>query len=244
MPTYFRILLVSLLVPLVSEAAQDSGGSRGSNSSGASNSSSRGDTSSNSGGNTSPNSPAAANLSVTDPSYSLNKGDTLYVSVGTHTNPVETSASPTIAKSGEVRLPWIDEDINIAGKTVRDAERFLEKLYKDRKLLNRPVVSVKVASYFLREISITGAVRSPGMMPFPPDTVSMDIADVISKVGGFSPIAKASDVTVYHREANGKEKAFTLDLESLRTGRMKAGKDRAEFLIYPGDRIFVPETIF
>lgn len=237
MPTSLRIIFLGLLLTVSASAAQDSGSNRATNGSANSNAP-RADS-----GN-SPSAPVPTFNTTTDPSYKLNIGDTVYITIGTQANPTETSASATIGKRGDVRLPWIDEEVLIDGKTVRDSEHFLENLYKERELLKRPVVSVKVSNYFPREVSVIGAVRSPGLLPFPPDTVSMDIGQVIDKVGGFSTIAKAREVTVTRRESNGKETSFTLDLDSLMTGRRKPGKDRAEFSIYPGDRIWVPETIF
>lgn len=243
MPTSLRLLLLGSCLLVSVRAASDSGSIRSSNNSAAS-----GASRSEGSGAQSPSpalsTPSAAFNTTTDPSYKLNIGDTVYISIGTHANPTETSTSVTIGKRGDVRLPWIDDEIPLNGKSVRDTEYYLEKLYKDRKLLNRPVVIVKVSNYFPREVSVLGAVRSPGMVPFPPDTVTWDIGEVIMKVGGFSTIAKANQVTVTHREENGKETSVTLDLESLATGRNKKGKDRGEFPIYPGDRIWVPESIF
>lgn len=238
MPTSFRVIFLSLFL-IASSRAADSGFNRASNNSTGSNPS-RSDS-----GNGPSQSPLTPTFNTTtDPSYKLNIGDTVFITIGTQANPAETSASVTIGKRGDVRLPWIDDEISLNGKSVRDTERYLEKLYKERKLLNRPVVNVKVSNYFPREVSVLGAVRSPGMVPFPPDTTTWDIGEVIMKVGGFSTIAKANQVTVTHREENGKETSTTLDLESLATGRNKKGKDRGEFPIYPGDRIWVPESIF
>jgi polysaccharide biosynthesis/export protein len=237
MPTSLRIIFLGLLLTASASAAPDS--SRALNSSGNSNA-----PRAESGNAPSPSAAAPTFNTTTDPSYKLNIGDTVYISIGTQANPAETSTSVTIDKRGVVRLPWIEEEVPIEGKTVRDSERFLENLYKEREMLNRPVVSVKVSNYFPREVSVNGAVRSPGLVAFLPDTLSMDIAQVIDRVGGFSPIAKASRVLVTHREKSGKETTVELDLESLRTGRRKDGRGTGEYAIYPGDRIWVPETIF
>jgi polysaccharide export outer membrane protein len=183
-------------------------------------------------------------LTATDPSYRLIAGDTIYITISTQSNQSEVNAAQTIGHAGDVRLPWIKDEVLLGGKTVREAERFLETLYKDRKLLKSPVASLKVSAYFPREVSVLGAVRSPGSIPFPPDTTSLDIVAVITKAGGFSPVAKADSVTVTHRTDDGQEKTQTLDLENVISGRRKAGRDRAEFLVYPGDRIWVPERLF
>ncbi|MEO7412329.1 MAG: polysaccharide biosynthesis/export family protein [Opitutaceae bacterium] len=231
MPTFLRILLSSLFLSVTAFTQDNS--SRPSNAA-----ATRTETAGN-------QSAPPTGFGSTDPSYRLNNGDTLYISIGTRSNPLETSAAPTIGKQGDVRLPWLREDeIPLAGKTVREAERFLEKLYKEQKMLNNPVVSVRVSGYFLREVYVLGEVRSPGAIPFPPDTVSLDIAEVITKAGGFTPLAKAKDVIVTHKDANGKETIVPVDLESLINSKRKGGKDRAEFPIYPGDRIQVPQTFF
>jgi len=187
----------------------------------------------------------STSLTATDPNYRLNAGDTLYITIGTQ---LETKAttSPTISKQGDVRLPWLDDEIVLEKKTVREAERFLEQLYRDRKMLKAPVVGVKIASYFVKEVLINGAVGRPGPFPFPADTVSMEIGELIFKVGGFAPGAKADRVRVYHRDSTGKEFEKILDLESLITGKNRPGKGPSDsaYLIYPGDRIDVGLSIF
>jgi protein involved in polysaccharide export with SLBB domain len=182
---------------------------------------------------------------ATDPNYRLSAGDTLFISIGTQ---LETKAttSPTISKQGDVRLPWLNDEIVLQNKSVREAERFLEKLYRDRKMLVAPVVSVKIASYFVKEVLINGAVVRAGPMPFPADTVSMEIGELIFKAGGFAPGAMADKVRVYHRDAAGKETEKILDLESLNTGKNRPGKgpNDSSYLIYPGDRIDVKFSLF
>lgn len=184
---------------------------------------------------------AQASTAVTDPSYRLNSGDTILFGVYQQE---DLAASQTIGRSGDVRLPLIKEEIILGGKTVREAERYLENLYREKKLLKAPVVSIKVAVYFPRVVSVLGAVRAPGEIPFPPDITTMDIVEVITKAGGFLPISKADSVTVTRRATDGKETSQTLDLENVISGRRRAGRDRAEFPVFPGDRIWVPERLF
>jgi len=177
---------------------------------------------------------------TTDPSYRLSPGDTVSISVFGES---DLSASQTIARSGEVRLALIGEII-LAGKNVREAEHAIEGTYRDRQFLRTPVVTLTVTSYFPREISVLGAVRTPGTVVFPRDVTSLDIVEVITRVGGFLPISKSDAVTITHRSADGKETVTTVDLENTITGRRQAGRERADLSIYPGDRIWVPERLF
>jgi len=178
--------------------------------------------------------------SATDPNYHLSAGDTIMITVY---NEPDLTVAQTIARSGEVRLPLVGEII-LTGKSVRDAERVLEKTYQDRQFLRKPVVNLVVTSYFPREVSVLGAVRTPGTVVFPRDVTSLDIVEVITRVGGFLPISKADAVAITHRDADGKETVKTIDLEDTITGRRQAGRGRANLAIYPGDRIWVPERLF
>jgi len=184
-------------------------------------------------------SPAGA-PATTDPSYHLSTGDTISMSVYGEPDLLTTQ---TIARSGEVRLPLIG-DIILAGKSVREGEQMLEKTYVQRQFLRTPVVNLVVVSYFPREVSVLGAVRTPGTVVFPRDVTSLDIVEVITRVGGFLPISKSDAVTITHRTPDGKETVVTVDLESTMTGRHRAGRERADLAIYPGDRIWVPERLF
>ncbi len=89
-----------------------------------------------------------------------------------------------------------------------------------------------------------GAVRSPGTVLFPRDVTTLDIVEVITRVGGFTAVSKSDAVTITRRESDGKETVLTVDLENTITGRRRAGRDRADILIHPGDRIWVPERLF
>jgi polysaccharide biosynthesis/export protein len=190
-----------------------------------------------------PAAPAPASASApaaTDPNYRLSAGDTVTVAI--YDEP-ELAATQTIDRSGEVRLPLIG-GIILTGKSVREAERLLEETYRKREFLKTPVVNVVVTSYFPREVSVLGAVRSPGTVLFPRDATSLDIVDVITRVGGFIPVSKSDAVTLTRRSEDGKETVTVVNLEDAIGGRRKAGRDRADVLVYPGDRIWVPERLF
>lgn len=182
---------------------------------------------------------AANSSTATDPNYRLGSGDTVVFGIRGQ----DVSDSQTISRNGDVRLPLIKDEVPLAGKTVREAERFLENLYRERRLLRNPVVSLKVASYYPRSVSVLGAVVNPGTVQFPPDTVSLDIVEVITRVGGFRQAANSDRVTLTRRGTDGKETTQVLNLENIISGRRKT-RDRLEFPVFPGDRIWVPESIF
>ena len=151
----------------------------------------------------------ADHTASTDPSYHLSPGDTVAITVY---NEPDLSSTQTLGRTGAVRLPLIDE-INLAGKGVREAEHFIEGTYKERQFLRAPVVTVVVTAYFPREVSVLGSVRAPGIVVFPRDVTSLDIVDVIARVGGFLPIAKSDAVAITHKTVDGKETVTIVNLE-------------------------------
>lgn len=182
----------------------------------------------------------AQTTSDTDPSYRLAPGDSVTVNV--YAEP-EMSASQRLDTTGILRLPMIGE-IKLGGLSVREAEKTLEKLYRDRELLKGPLVSISVSNYALREVSVLGAVRSPGNFQFPKETTSLDIADLITRLGGFTPTAKSDAVSVIRRKPDGREEVTTVDVERMISGRRRGDSSRREFAVFPGDRIWVPERLF
>lgn len=186
---------------------------------------------------------AAAPLPVandTDPSYRLTAGDSVTVNV--YGEP-DMSAAQRLDTTGILRLPMIGE-VTLGGLTVREAEANLESLYKERELLKSPLVTISVSNYALREVSVLGAVRSPGNFQFPKETTSLDIADLITRLGGFTPTAKGDSVSVIRRKPDGTEEVTTVDVERMISGRRRGDSSRREFAVYPGDRIWVPERLF
>lgn len=176
----------------------------------------------------------------TDPSYRLVPGDS--VSVNVYAEP-DMSAAQRLDSQGILRLPMIGE-VKLGGLTVREAEMELENLYRSRELLKSPLVSLSVSTYAIREVSVLGAVRSPGNFQFPKETTSLDIVDLITRLGGFTPTAKSDAVSVIRRKPDGKEEVTTVDVERMISGRKRGEAGRREFAVFPGDRIWVPERLF
>ncbi len=176
----------------------------------------------------------------TDPAYRLTAGDSVIVSV--YGEP-DMSATQRLDATGVLRLPMLGE-VKVSQLSVREAEHLLEHLYRERELLKDPLVTVAVSNYALREVSVLGAVRSPGNFQFPKEVTSLDIADVITRLGGFTPTAKSDAVSVIRRRPDGTEEVTTVDVERMISGRRRGDRSRRDFLVFPGDRIWVPERLF
>jgi polysaccharide export outer membrane protein len=181
-----------------------------------------------------PSVPAQSGAAM-DPSYRLGPGDLVTVRVYGE----ELDTSQPLDDAGKLRLPLLDE-VKLSGQTLREAERTLQWLYREREFLKNPMVSVTLVSVALREASVLGAVRNPGNFTFPSQSTSMSIVDLITRTGGFLPIARSDSVKVTRHNADGTETTTTVDVSSMLSGH----RHGADFQVLPGDHIWVPERLF
>ncbi|HEU5079211.1 MAG TPA: polysaccharide biosynthesis/export family protein [Opitutaceae bacterium] len=178
--------------------------------------------------------------SATDPAYQLLRGDEIAVNVY---NENELSSAQRIDNKGVIRLPYLG-DVVIAGETVRQAENGLEKLLVEKKLLRKPLVTITVREYSSREVSVLGAIGGAGKFRMPREKSAVEIVDVITSMGGFRPTSKSDEVKVTRILDSGEEKVITVDVEAMINPRKGDRNTPRSFLIYPGDRIFVPERLW
>jgi protein involved in polysaccharide export with SLBB domain len=177
---------------------------------------------------------------ATDPAYRLSKGDEIAVSVF---NEPEFSSAQRIDNRGVIRIPYVGE-ISIANQTVREAEKYLEKLFVDKKLLREPMVSIGVREYAVREISVLGAMNSTGKFRLPREASSVEMIELVTQMGGLKATARGNDVQVTRVDEDGKEQVHRVDVEAMINPRRADRNTPRSFLLYPGDRIFVPERLF
>ena len=186
--------------------------------------------------------PAAdpAAVPTTDPAYKLIVGDLVAISIFGES---ELSIAQKLDTQGRIRLALVG-DIELAGCSVREAEHLIEQLYTDRRILKKPMVNISVQAYAVRDIAILGAVRAPGKMAFPPEKSFLDITDVVTRAGGFLPTAKSDSVKITRVDTKGRETTVEVDVESMLSRRGSSIGIPKGYLIYPGDRIWVPERLF
>ena len=177
---------------------------------------------------------------ATDPAYRLSRGDEIAVVVF---NESEFSTAQRIDNRGVIRIPYLGE-INLANRTVREAESFLEKTFVEKKLLRAPMVTIAVREYASREVSVLGAIGNSGKFRMPREASSVEIVDVVTGMGGLKPTAKADDVQVTRTSDTGEETVLRVDVEAMINPRKGDRNTPRSFLVYPGDRIYVPERLW
>ncbi|MFT3782536.1 MAG: polysaccharide biosynthesis/export family protein [Nibricoccus sp.] len=178
-------------------------------------------------------------LPATDPGYRLSNGDEVAVIIW---GEGDVSTDQRIDAKGIIRIPLVGEE-TLSGKTVREAEKYLENVFVDKKLLRKPMVTISVRDYAARDVSVLGAVGTPGKYRMPKEAGSIEIVELITSLGGFKLSAKSDEVKVTRVDEAGVESVFTVNVQSMITG--KGGRNAPKsFLVYPGDRIYVPERLF
>ncbi len=156
--------------------------------------------------------------SAPEPSYRLNSGDEIRVTVFGHD---DLSGEFAIDGDGMVSLPLI-QILEAKGLTTEEvAQVITDKLRPD--YLKNPKVSVDILSY--RPFYIIGEVRDPGSYAFVSD---MTVVTAVALAGGYSYRAAKNKITVIR--GNDPEKRKVRILEDTR--------------ILPGDIIEIPERYF
>jgi polysaccharide export outer membrane protein len=138
-----------------------------------------------------------------------------------------------VASDGTVDYPLLGT-ISVQGMTPTEVTRLISDGLVNGEFLKNPNVSVFVKEYSSKKISILGQVNKPGTFQF---VDGMSIIEAISLAGGFTPMSRPNDVTVT-RVINGTEKKFLVPVEAIGQGRA------SNFVLRPGDILFVPQRVF
>jgi polysaccharide export outer membrane protein len=115
------------------------------------------------------------------------------------------------ADTGSVNLPLVG-DVAAVGRTPQEVERDLTKRL-GAKYLQNPQVSVYVKEFNSRRVTVEGAVKKPGVLPYRGET---SLLQVIAMSEG---LTENSDSTVViFRQQDGKRTAAKFDVSAIRTG--------------------------
>ena len=142
---------------------------------------------------------------------------------------------------GRINMPLLGE-IVIGGLTVVDAQATIENAFKEGRFLRNPQVTISVEEYAPREVSISGAIRTPGRYTLPIES-TLTVVELVTKAGGISDIGKGTAVTVTRFLPDGTKKVFTLDVDSVIKGKKDTKSDDSSLVLLPGDNVYVPERL-
>lgn len=166
----------------------------------------------------------------TSPTTQVAEGDLLDIVIF---DTPELSGRYRVNLKGDILLP-LAGTLHVAGLTIAEITDAVSQRYKDAEILVNPEVTVFVAEFTHRTITITGEVRSPGVYSI---AASRTLTDTLAMAGGLNDIASRT-VSIVHAADPKNIIHVTLNVgaqtpESIEEGRMQ---------ILPGDSIFVARS--
>lgn len=143
----------------------------------------------------------------------------------------ELSGLFQIAPDGTIDYPLLGT-CQVEGKTSSELARMLREGLKDG-YLREPYVTVTVKEFLSKRVYVLGQVEKPGTFRF---EEGMNVIQVITLAGGFTKSARPNS-TVVTRIEDGKEVRTIVPVKDISEGRAR------NFLLRPGDIVFVPESL-
>jgi polysaccharide biosynthesis/export protein len=165
--------------------------------------------------------------------YVLQPSDLLNVQVFQEEN---LKRDVRVSQEFTITLPLIGK-VDVKGKTLRQAETLITKLYYEGEFLQNPQVNIVVVEYSKRSVNVIGQVNQPGAVLFPQEQ-GLTLLDAISRAGGFSRLANRTQVKLTRTTADGKNETFIINVDDL----IKGNSSNA-WQMLANDIIFVPERI-
>jgi protein involved in polysaccharide export with SLBB domain len=166
----------------------------------------------------------------TAPDTTLGPGDVFDIRVFEEK---ELSSTFRVASDGSIDFPLLGT-LKVAGLNPSAVSKLVEDGLRDNEFLKNPQVSILVKEYNSKKISVFGQVKKPGTFSYQD---GMSVVEAISLGGGFTSMARKNDVTVI-RVINGKKRRFGVPVEEIGQGKA------SNFIMRPGDIVFVPERVF
>ncbi|HXY13073.1 MAG TPA: polysaccharide biosynthesis/export family protein [Terriglobales bacterium] len=157
----------------------------------------------------------------------IGAGDLLVVSV--YAAP-DFNKEVRVADSGEITLPFIGS-VHVAGLTVEQAEKLVQKELADGHYFKDPQVSIFEKEYATQGISVLGEVQKPGTYPL---LGNHALFDAVSAAGGLTPKA-GNTISITHRSDPKDAQTVTLAPNQSFTPANNVP-------VFPGDTVLVSKA--
>jgi len=138
-----------------------------------------------------------------------------------------------VSSNGMVTLPLLGS-VEVGGLTSREAETKIQDLLKEKGYIIDPHVSVFVAEYKSKLVSIVGAVQAPGTYEL---LGRQTLLDALANAQGLTSNAGRS-AHITRQNNDGSRETYIVDVDKL----LEDGNPDLNIPIHPGDVIFVPQT--
>lgn len=165
--------------------------------------------------------------------YVLGEGDLLNISVYDN---ADLTTQARVSGGGVINFPLVGE-AGVSGLTVREAEVKLAGMLANG-FLREPHVTVFVAEYRSKKVTILGEVGKPGLYEL---TGNVTLVEMISRAGGLT--ADAGDTLSIQHKSPGPEQPGAAAQEIIDMNRlMREGDLSANIAVQDGDSIFINKS--
>lgn len=144
----------------------------------------------------------------------------------------DLSGAYRVSSDGSVAFPFCGR-VEVGGKTAPETSEALTACLADGYIKN-PQVSVFIKERNSKKVFVFGEVTRPGTFAYED---GMSIVQAITLAEGFSKAAARNSVVVT-RSIEGEDRRFKVQVDDIGTGKQE------NFLLQPGDVIYVPESFF
>ena len=150
----------------------------------------------------------------------------------------ELTRTVRIGSQGELRLPMLKTPIQAAGLYPAELEKVITQELVDENVLVEPIVTISVAEYRSRPISVVGSVKNPVTFQA---TGTTTLLDAISLAQGLTDNA-GSDILISRQPAGTSETPVTV-IQRIPVHKLIAGDDPTlNVHLEGGEEIRVPEA--
>ena len=182
-------------------------------------------------GRATPNPEAAANL----PAQKIGPRDLIMVQV--YGSP-ELSRSVRVGADGMLRLPMLKQRIKGEGMMPNDLEVMVAAALDEEGLVVDPLVTITVAEYSSRPISVAGAVKEP--LTFQA-SAPVTLLEAITRAGGLTPVAGSEILVSKTQTGSGGQPTSLMQRVSVKA--LIEGTDpEANLRLSGGEEVRVPEA--
>jgi len=165
---------------------------------------------------------------TTTPSFALGPGDAVTIAVFGRP---ELGTATYVGDDGAVSVPLVG-NVAVAGLSTASAGQRIATAFRQGKYLVQPQVTVTMTQFRGQQVSVLGAVRTPGRFVIESKTT---VLDVLALAGGITE--NGADVVMVLRPGKeGKVTRHAIDLKGL----SQPGTPLPTLALRAGDSIFVP----
>jgi polysaccharide export outer membrane protein len=170
----------------------------------------------------------------------IKPGLTLRVAVTASGSPAVKEELKEVNVNGEILMPFVGA-VKCEGLTTVALEEKIKTAYKEFFIEPQVTVGFVYTGPEMKSpwgtVLLMGEVARPGPVNMP-STLDLTVTRAVMLAGGTTPLADKRKVRVTRREADGKLKRRTVDIEKIG----KDGRLDLDVTLKPGDVVWVPES--